>query len=64
MGWLTHRVTIITISVISLLILFGLGSSVGIVVSGTEILNSGITWLHLMAIGQVYIAFMLWKRYI
>jgi len=63
MGWLSTRTTIMTIVIVAAAILFGFGKSVGITPT-SQILNTGITWAQVIAIGMIYIFFMFWKRYI
>lgn len=63
MSWISVREIIQFIAVLSVIFLFGLGQSVGLGLNDS-IQHSGITVAHLLIVGQLYILFSFWKRYI
>lgn len=62
MGWVMHRSAVITVSVITAAVLFGLLNGFGFNVNDS-IMNTGIGVATILALGQLYIAFAIWKRY-
>ena len=63
MNWIGTRPTIVTIAIITILALAGLGGGVGVSITASEVFG-GFTWAHLLLVGQAFILFAFWKRYI
>lgn len=63
MAWPQTRDIIQTICWLSIIFLLGLGKSAGLGISD-NIMHSGITVAHLLAVGMAYIIYAFWKRYI
>ena len=61
-NWKVHRSLIILVAAVTALGLMGVLDSLGYPLSFQ--LFGGVTLQHLVAAGQVYIAIIMWKRYV